>query len=238
MCSRRSPSPSGAPSRTARGGPTAGQSKRLASAASNGPGLQPRLQAVAGLPGEDAVLSLDTSRWGPSRYALHEELKADHLVAIETIRTTEVEALGRAEIELPPVAESTNKGHVFHAAPALAAGSGAREATAEFVHVTVVAVVEIVDVLTEPEAAAFAAEWSFGPYGFVLARSAASDAGAGRSTRAVPCVGRPASPVARALRSTERTSNTTSDSEPLLSLARPRAVISRKAALRRDLPQI
>ena len=29
---------------------------------------------------------------------------------------------------------------------------------AEFVHVTVVAVVEIVDVLTEPEAAAFAAE--------------------------------------------------------------------------------
>ena len=81
-----------------------------------------------------------------------------------------VEALGRAEIELPPVAESTNKGHVFHAAPALAAGSGAREATAEFVHVTVVAVVEIVDVLTEPEAAAFAAEWSFGPYGFVLAK--------------------------------------------------------------------
>ena len=81
-----------------------------------------------------------------------------------------MEALGRAEIELPPVAESTNKGHVFHAAPALAAGSGAREATAEFVHVTVVAVVEIVDVLTEPEAAAFAAEWSFGPYGFVLAK--------------------------------------------------------------------
>jgi len=79
-----------------------------------------------------------------------------------------VEALGRAEIELPPVAESTNKGHVFHAAPALAAGSGAREATAEFVHVTVVAVVEIVDVLTPPEAAAFAPSF-FGPYGFVLA---------------------------------------------------------------------
>jgi len=39
---------------------------------------------------------------------------------------------------------------------------------AEFVHGAVIAVVEIVDVLTQPDAAAFA-PWFFGPYGFVLA---------------------------------------------------------------------
>ena len=39
---------------------------------------------------------------------------------------------------------------------------------AESIHGAVVAVVEIVDVLTPPEAAAFA-PWFFGPYGFVLA---------------------------------------------------------------------
>jgi hypothetical protein len=39
---------------------------------------------------------------------------------------------------------------------------------AAFVHGAVVAVVEIVDVLTERESAAFA-PWFCGPYGFVLA---------------------------------------------------------------------
>ena len=49
-----------------------------------------------------ATVSRRNQCWGPSRYALREELKGDHLVAIETIGTT-LEALGRAEIELPPV---------------------------------------------------------------------------------------------------------------------------------------
>jgi hypothetical protein len=74
---------------------------------------------------------------------------------------------------------------------------------AALVHGAVVAVVEIVDVLTKPEAAAFA-PWFFGPYGFVLQHQDASDAGAGRGGVGL---GLPRAPddlrrrVARALRS-------------------------------------
>ena len=54
------------------------------------------------------------------RQSEREEFKGDHLVAIETVGAT-VEALGRGEIELPPVPEKANKSHVFHAAPGGAA---------------------------------------------------------------------------------------------------------------------
>ena len=75
---------------------------------------------------------------------------------------------------------------------------------AEFVHGAVVAVVEIVDVLTQPEAAAFA-PWFFGPYGFVLAnirplRTPVPDKGRLGLARASDDLRRR---VARALRSTE-----------------------------------
>jgi hypothetical protein len=45
-----------------------------------------------------------------------EEFKDDHLVAIETISAT-IEAFGRGEIELPPVAKDTPKSAIFEVAP-------------------------------------------------------------------------------------------------------------------------
>ena len=45
-----------------------------------------------------------------------EEFKGDHLVAIETVGAT-IEAFGRGEIELPPVATDVPKAHIYVLAP-------------------------------------------------------------------------------------------------------------------------
>ena len=149
-----------------------------------------------------------------------------------------VEALGRAEIELPPVAESTNKGHVFHAAPALAAGSGAREATGGVrsrhrgrrrrdrgrAHRTRGGGVRRRVILRTLRLRARQDQPLRTP---VL----------GGQLGAVPCVGRPAPPGRTRVPLHRATSNTTSDSEPLLS-PRGHQQSSAATALRRDFLQI
>ena len=98
------------------------------------------------------------------------------------------------------------------AAPSTGADQAHVTPPAESIHGAVVAVVEIVDVLTPPKAAAFA-PWFFGPVRLrPRQHQDASDAGAGEgTTRSGSRVGRPAPPGRTRLARHRPASSTTSE---------------------------